>query len=311
MNNGLKKVARALLYRGGTQKIYEKLSRRKTEKLASMSDEEYIRYRYREDVGGELDLDHPKTLNEKLNWLKLHDIHPEYGRFVDKYQVKQYVKETVGEQYVIPCLGVWDNAADIDFDSLPDKFVLKATHDSGGRVICTDKSKLDINEARETLQRLIDTEYYNISREYPYKYATKRIIAEPYIESLGNDDHLEYKLTMMNGKMKMFTVCHGKAHGMFSERTNDHYDENGNIMPFYAFYKNADPHIPMPKESKEMIEIAEKLAGDIPYVRVDFYIDNGQILFGEMTFFTWGGFIIFTPKEWDLKLGEMLKLPEC
>ena len=147
-------------------------------------------------------------------------------------------------------------------------------------------------------------------RGYPYKNVIPRIIAEEYIPSLGNVDSVEYKLTLMNGKVRFITVCKGPAHDTFESRTNDHYDRNGNILPFYAFYKNANPPIPLPPETNEMIEIAEKLGENIPYVRVDEYVSDGRVFFGEMTFFTWGGFIQFTPKEWDRKLGDWLILPK-
>ena len=310
MKKELKMLARKTLYQGKTQELYEKLSKKKTESLSKMSDEEYIRYRYREDVGGELDLDNPETLNEKLNWLKLHNRNPEYTRYVDKYAVKQYVADTVGEDYIIPLIGVWDNPDKIDFDGLPNQFVLKVTHDSGGRIICTDKNSLDVEKAKEKLKSLLSTDYFAISREYPYRDVRRRIIAEPYVESLGREDTVEYKLSVFNGTVRMITVCKGPAHDSLDVRTNDHYDRDGNVLPFYVYYKNSDVPVPLPPQTDEMIEVAEKLAGDIPYVRVDFYVVDEKVLFGEMTFFTWGGFMQFSPPEWDLKMGEWLRLPE-
>lgn len=309
MNKEVKMLARKVFMQGPTKGIYEKLSAKQVAARKALSDEEYIRLRYRENVGGELDLDNPKTLNEKLNWLKLHDIHPEYTTMVDKYAVKKYVADKVGKQYVVPLYGVWDHFDDIDFDSLPNEFILKVTHDSSGQVICTDKKTFDYDAAKEKLETRLSYNAYEESREYPYRDVPRRIIAEKYIESLGHPDSVEYKLTVMNGEVKFITVCKGKAHDSFEARTNDHYDREGKILPFYAYYKNSEVPVPLPEQTEEMIEISEKLGKGIPYVRIDFYIVDGKVMFGEMTFFTWGGFIQFTPEEWDRKLGDMLELP--
>lgn len=311
MNHNLKMIARKLFYGGATKGLYEKLSGMQRAHRENLGDEELIQKRYQENVGGgTLDLNNPKTLNEKLNWLKLHCKRSEYTKMVDKYEVKAYVSKTIGEQYVIPLYGVWDHFDEIDFDELPQSFVLKVTHNSGGLVVVKDKAKFDKAAARKKLEDALAVNYYTISREYPYKDVKPRIIAEKYIDSLGHEDSIEYKLTVFNGKVKMITVCKGIAHDSFEARTNDHYDRDGNTLPFYAYYKNSNPPVPLPKQTDEMIRIAEKLAGDIPYVRVDFYIHDEKVLFGEMTFFTWGGFILFTPKEWDRKLGDWLELPK-
>lgn len=310
MNNKLKMLMRKLFYGGSTKKLYEKISSIKTASRSGLSDEELIRLKYKENVGGVLNLENPVTLTDKLNWLKLHCKNPEYTKMVDKYAVKDYVTEKVGAKYVIPIYGVWDHFDEIDFDKLPNSFVLKVTHNSGGLVIVKDKEKLDKKAAGKKLEDCLKINYYTLSREYPYKDVPPRIIAEKYVPSLGNADSVEYKLTLMNGKVKFITVCKGPAHDSFDVRTNDHYDREGKILPFYAFYKNANPPIPLPPETDEMIEVAEKLGADIPYVRVDLYVNEGNVLFGEMTFFTWGGFIQFTPKEWDKKLGEWLTLPK-
>ena len=310
MNYKMKMLMRKLFYGGPTKNIYEHLSQRKTISRENMSDEEYIRLKFSENVGGVLNLECPQTLTDKLNWLKLHCKRPEFTQMVDKYEVKKYVSEKIGEQYVVPLYGVWNHFDEIDFDELPDSFVLKVTHNSGGLVICKDKSQFDKNTARQKLEDALKINYYTLSREYPYKDVKPRIIAEKYIPNLGNEDSVEYKLSCFNGKVKFTTVCKGLAHDSYDVRTNDHYDRDGNILPFYVLYKNANPPIPLPRQIDEMIRIAEILAEGIPYVRVDLYVNNEQVLFGEMTFFTWGGFIQFTPKEWDRTMGDWLTLPK-
>lgn len=310
MNYKLKMIARKLFYGGPTKGLYEELGRRRSAKRENLSDEEFIKLKFAENVGGELNLESPITLTDKLNWLKLHCKNPEYTRLADKYEVKDYVREKIGNQYVIPLYGVWDHFDEIDFDRLPDSFVLKVTHNSGGLAICRDKKTFDTKEARKRLEGALNINYYTLSREYPYKDVEPRIIAEKYIPSLGNADSVEYKLSVFNGKVKMITVCKGPAHDSFDVRTNDHYDTDGKILPFYVNYKNSVPPVPLPPQTEEMIEIAEKLGEDMPYVRVDLYIDKEKVLFGEMTFFTWGGFMQFVPKEWDKKLGDWLILPK-
>ena len=275
----------------------------------SMSDEEYINrlWKYRMDYP--LNLDDPKTFCEKMQWLKLYDHNPEYTKLADKYEVKQIVADTIGSDHVIPLLGVWLDFDDIDFNELPDRFILKATHDSGTFVICKDKTKFDYKAARDRFKKAMNRNYYWSGREWQYKNIPPRIIAEEYIDSLGKPESVEYKLTCMNGELKFTTVCTGIAHSAFSDRTNDSFDRDLNHMPWYAYYKNSDKPITLPAELPQMIEYAEKLSQGIPYVRVDFYLVDGQIYFGEMTFNTWDGFLEFDPPEWDKKLGDMLVLP--
>ncbi len=165
----------------------------------NMPDEAYLRKAFKLRMGYELDLDAPKTFCEKLQWLKLYDRRPEYSTMVDKYEVKKYVAERIGEKYVIPLLGVWDRFEDIDFDALPDQFVLKCTHDSGGFVVCRDKSVFDKSDARKRLNKHLQTDYYLHGREWPYKNVKRRIIAEKYIDSLGKPESVEYKLTCFGG----------------------------------------------------------------------------------------------------------------
>ena len=219
-------------------------------------------------------LKHPQNFTEKLNWLKLHDRRPLYTKLADKCEVKKYVAEKIGSDKIIPLLGVWDHFDEIDFDQLPDQFVLKCTHDSGGFRICKDRSNFDQEEARQFFNKELRKNYYWNKREWVYKDIKPRIIAEPYIDSLGKPESFEYKLTCMNGVCKVFTICTGIAHSDFELRTNDHYDRDFNHLPWYAYYKNSKKPVQIPPQAKEMIEYAEKLSEGIPQVRVDFYVIN-------------------------------------
>lgn len=278
------------------------------DRIHSMPDREYIEKLFFPRVGYHPDLDNPKTLCEKLNWLKLNDRRPEYTDMVDKYKVKQFVAEKAGESYVTPLLGVWNQFEEIDFDKLPGSFVLKCNHD-GGPIIVKDKQRFDKDKAAATFHRKLKADYFRESREWPYKNVQKKIIAEPYYDSLGKRDSVEYKLTCLNGKVKFTTVCIGIAHAGFEDRNNDHFDRDWKRLDFSVNYKSSGKQIEKPYFMDEMVDVAEKLADGIPYVRVDFYVIDGQIKFGEMTFFTWGGFMRFDPPQWDEILGSWLKLP--
>jgi hypothetical protein len=253
-------------------------------------------------------LKHPQNFTEKLNWLKLHDRRPLYTKLADKCEVKKYVSEKIGSDKIIPLLGVWDHFDEIDFDQLPDQFVLKCTHDSGGFWICKDRSIFNQEEARQFFNKELRKNYYWNKREWVYKDIKPRIIAEPYIDSLGKPESFEYKLTCMNGVCKVFTICTGIAHSEFELRTNDHYDRDFNHLPWYAYYKNSKKPVQIPPQAKEIIEYAEKLSEGIPQVRVDFYVINDKVYFGEMTFYTWAGIIEFTPPEWNDIMGSWLDL---
>ena len=274
-----------------------------------VSDETYIKAYFKSHLGYKPDLDNPKTLNEKLNWLKLYNRRPEYTTMVDKYKAKQFVAERIGAEHVVPLLGVWNTFDEIDFESLPNSFVLKCTHD-GGPVICKDKKDFDKEYYRAVFEKKLKTNYFNASREWPYKNVERKIIAEEYIPSLGHRDSTEYKITCCNGKVKMITVCTGIAHASLDERNNDHFDRDWNVIPMYAYYKNSGKEFAKPDNLDELIDISEKLAKDVPYLRVDLYDVDGHIYFGEMTFFTWGGWIRFNPPEYDRIMGDWVELPE-
>lgn len=270
-----------------------------------MSDEQFLKKEYFLQMGKTLNLNDPKTFNEKLQWLKIHNRKPEYTTMVDKYAAKQYVADRIGEQYIIPTLGVWEHFDDIDFDNLPNQFVLKCTHDSGGIVICRDKSKLDKKVAKKKLEYYLRRKYYYIHREWPYKNVKPRIIAEKYMTKGNGEDLNDYKLMCFNGKVKTTFVCSDRFSKDGLKVT--FYDTDWRRMPFERHYPASKTEIDKPQTYEEMITLAEKLAFGIPFVRVDFYEINGNIYFGELTFFPGSGYEEFTPEEWDKTLGDWIE----
>lgn len=271
-----------------------------------MNDEEYLKKLFKCHMKRELNLDNPQTFNEKLQWLKLYDRKPEYTTMVDKYAVKKYVADIIGEEYIIPTLGVWNHFDEIDFDKLPNQFVLKCTHDSGGIVICKDKNKLDLKSAKKKIEKCLKRNYYWSSREWPYKDVKPRIIAEPYMEDSKAYELIDYKFMCFNGEVKCSFTC--------SERFSEDglkvtfFDKDWNVMPFERHYPASKNPPKKPINYDKMIQFSEQLSKGILFVRVDFYEINGQLFFGELTFYPGGGFEEFTPEEWDYKLGDFLKL---
>ena len=274
-----------------------------------MDDAEYLMRLYHACSGKNLNLDNPKTLNQKLQWLKLYDRKPEYTVMSDKYAVRAYIAEKLGEEYLIPLLGVWDDPEDIDFAALPDKFVLKCNHNSSmGMCICKDKSKLDSEKIKRELKKGLQQDYYLTGREWPYKDIKRRIIAEQYMESSA-DDLPDYKIHCFNGEPRMILVCRDrfKATGL----TEDFYTQSWERLPLKRpNVPNASEQIHKPAQLEKMLEMAKILAKDIPFVRVDFYEINGKIYFGEITFFPASGMVPFEPEQWDETFGSWLKLPK-
>lgn len=274
-----------------------------------MSDEDYIQKKAQVRLRKRFDLSNPVTMCEKLNWLKIHDRKPIYTTMVDKYKVKEFVGERIGEEHVISTLAKWDRAEDINIDALPNQFVLKCNHDSGSIIVCKDKAKFDLEKAKKKLGESLRVNYYDLSREWPYKNIEKCIIAEPYMDALGKLDSIEYKITCCNGEVKFVTICQGIAHSSFDVRTNDHFTVDFQHMDWYVNYKPAKIRPSKPKQWEEMIDYATKLSSGIPYVRVDFYVIDDVVYFGEFTFFTWGGFMQFVPENMDKELGKLIDLP--
>ncbi len=270
-----------------------------------LPDKFYLKLYYRLIFKRKLDLNNPITYNEKLQWLKLYDRKEEYVKLVDKYEVREYIKEKIGEEYLVPIYGVWDKFDDIDFDKLPNKFVLKCTHDSGGVVICKDKNNFDFKGAKEKIVSCLKKNYFYIGREWPYKKVKPRIIAEKYLESVDGDIR-DYKFMCFNQKVKCSFVCSGRndEKGL----AVDFFDLNWNKMDLKRKYRNSDTSIEKPKNYDKMIELAEILSINIPFVRVDFYEINNRIFFGELTLYPGCGFEKFTPETWDYKFGEWLKI---
>lgn len=273
-----------------------------------MNDEKYLTKKYKLILKKNLNLDNPQTFNEKLQWLKLYDRKPEYTTMVDKYAVKKYVADIIGEEYIIPTLGVWNQFDEIDFDKLPNQFVLKCTHDSGGIVICKDKNKLDLKSAKKKIEKCLKRNYYWSSREWPYKDVKPRIIAESYMEDSKYGSLTDYKFFCFNGKMKCLYISIGSH---TTKQKLQFFDRNFDILPIKrSDYLDFDKIPEKPFHLDDMIVLAEKLSRDIPHTRIDFYYIHNRIYFGEITFFTGSGFIPFTDKKWDYKLGSWLKLPK-
>ncbi|MCO8300252.1 ATP-grasp fold amidoligase family protein [Limosilactobacillus fermentum] len=272
-----------------------------------MSDEQFLKKEYYLAMGKPLNLDNPQTFNEKLQWLKIHNRKPEYTTMVDKYAAKQYVADKIGSQYIIPTLGVWDHFDDIDFDALPDQFVLKCTHDSGGLVICKDKSRLDKKAAKRKIEYYLRRKYYYVHREWPYKDVKPRIIAEKYMTNGSSEELSDYKFYCFDGAVEFVMINSDRNSDKPTKA--DYFDRDFNWLDFTWGYQHAEIRPQKPKEFDEMLEIAEKLAKGLPHIRVDFYDCNGQIYFGELTFFDGSGFDKIEPLEWDYKIGKMLKLP--
>lgn len=269
--------------------------------------EEFLKRRYRLELGKELNLMNPVTYTEKLQWLKLYDHRPEYTRMVDKYEVKQYVAERLGEEYVIPLLGVWEQVEDIDFEMLPDRFVLKTTHDSGGIVVCKDKSKLDIPAAKKRLKHFLKRNYYDYNREWPYKNVKHRIIAEKYMEDSRSGELRDYKFFTFGGEPRVLYIAQGRGRG--EPTTADFFDMEFNHLQLTIDHDMADVPPEKPERFEEMKRMAALLSQGTPQLRVDFYEVDGQLYFGEMTFFHCSGLIPFHPEEWDRIFGDWVELP--
>ena len=273
-----------------------------------MSDETYLKIAFWARMHKRLDLEHPRTFNEKLQWLKLYDRQPRYTRLVDKYEVKAVVADIIGEEYIIPTLGVWERFEDIDFSKLPDRFVLKCTHDSGGLVVVKNKALLDREVARRKINACLRHNYYWGMREWPYKNVQPRIIAEQYLEDKEYGELRDYKFFCFNGVVKaLFVASERMVEG--EETKFDFFDADYNHLPFCNGHPNAVILPEKPTHFTKMKELAGTLSVGLPQVRVDLYEVNGKIYFGELTFFHWSGMTPFEPEEWDYKFGEWITLP--
>lgn len=284
----------------------EKFSRTKISHI--VPDKAYLKIQYRLMMGKKLNLKNPQTFNEKLQWIKLYDRKKEYITMVDKYEVKKYIASKIGDEYVIPTLGVWEHFDDIDFDALPNQFVLKTTHDSGSIFICRDKNCFDKKTAKEKMGRSLARNFYYYGREWPYKNVKPRIIAEKYMVDESSKELRDYKFFCFGGICKCMKVDFDR---FIAHRAN-YYNVNGALLDFGEVVCPPDLNksIVIPQSKDKMIQLAEILSKDIPFLRVDFYDVNGKIYFGELTFFPATGLGAFTQDKWDFKFGSWIALPE-
>ncbi|MGM9876377.1 MAG: ATP-grasp fold amidoligase family protein [Bacilli bacterium] len=271
-----------------------------------LPDSVYLKWRFKLIMGYKLDLDNPQTFNEKLQWLKLYDRDPKYTQMVDKYEVRKYIKEKIGEEYLIPLLGVYDKFEDIDFDKLPNQFVIKCNHDSGGLVICKDKSKLDIESARRKINSSLKRNYYYSGREWPYKNVKPKIIIEKYMEDNIDKELIDYKLYAFNGRVDYVMVCFDRFNG---GTKFIYFDREWNIQKDFSNdgIKYGDNiSLRKPKNLDKMFNFASILSKRIPFVRVDFYEVNGKLYFGELTFYPSSGFDDTRPEKISKYLNKIL-----
>lgn len=285
-------------FRATKEKMLQLLVHKYADKF---SDETYIKLKSLLQVGYMFNLKNPRTFNEKMNWLKLHDHNPQYTVMADKFQAKQYVADRIGHEYVVPLIQEWDSPEEIDFSLLPDRCVIKANYNSGGMVFYK-RGETDEEKARRLLEG--DIERYNYffqSREWPYKDIKKKIFAEQFVETDGHgiDD---YKFWCFNGEPKIiYVTC------KFRDVFENFYDIDFNPLPIDHGFPRHKPEFPKPDCFDEMIRCARVLCKNIPFVRIDFFLAGGKMYFGECTFFDWGGFRAFKD-GWDMKLGQYLKI---
>lgn len=270
-------------------------------------DKQYLKFAYRAHMGDKLDLDNPKSFNEKIQWLKLYDRKHIYTTMVDKQTVKEYAGALVGKELIIPTIGLWSEPDQIELSKLPDQFVLKCTHDTGSIIICKGKQNFDFEKAKKELQKHLKKSMYWLGREWPYKNVVPQIIAEPYLEDDIAKELPDYKIHCFNGEPKVILVC------------QDRYSRDGLTEDFFDTkwkhldvrrpgVKNAESPIPCPIELETMLEKSQILAKGLPFIRVDFYIVNHHVYLGELTFFPAGGFQKFVPDSFDRQMGEWIDI---
>ena len=300
-----KKIIEAIRY---PNKVLLYLVSKNVKMFEGLSDEKYLRLMFRLHMGTTLHLSDPKSFNEKLQWLKIHDRNHQYNKMVDKYEVKAYVSDIIGSEYIIPTIGVWDSFDEIDFSDFPKQFVLKCTHDSGGVIIVKEKANFDIEQAKKRIETALNTNYYYWGREWPYKDVKPRIMAEPLLDDGAMNGLIDYKVHVFNGTAKTILVCQNRASNLVEDFYSTdwvHLDVKRKNHP------NAVIPMEKPKELDLMIKLAETLSKGIPFLRVDFYIVKGKVYFGELTFFPASGMERFIPDEFDISMGEWLDLSNC
>lgn len=289
--------------------LFRRFNHTKIQRL--LPDEIFLKLMFRARMGCKLDLENPKSFNEKLQWLKIHNRNPKYTKMVDKYEAKGLIASIVGKEYVVPTYGVWDSFSQIDFSQLPSEFVLKTTHDGGRVFICRNKDTFDYCAARESLSKGLKTNFFWQGREWPYKNVKPRIIAEALLKTNSDSNEsselVDYKVMCFNGVAKYCFTCTGRhsengLHVTF-------FDRDWKKMPFQRHYPVELGDIQKPENYCQMLTLAEKLADNMPFLRVDFYEVDGKLYVGELTLYPGNGYEEFFPAEWDDALGEMIKLP--
>lgn len=267
--------------------------------LGLIPDKLFLKVLYRIKTGRNLSFRHPKTYSEKLNWLKIYDRNPLYTKLVDKFEVRAFVKDRIGEEYLFPLLGVWERFEEIDFDRLPDRFVLKCTHDFGSVVICNGKTTFSVSEAKKIINSELKSNFFYRGREWAYKNVKPRIIAEKNMQ-LGDTRLTDYKFFCFGGKVKFMFIATGRG----TDLRFDFFDKDFTHLPVTNGVPNADSHPTKPRCFDKMILIAETLSSGINNVRVDLYEIDGKVYFSEMTFYHNGGMVAFDPYDADYKLGQ-------
>ncbi len=270
-------------------------------------DKLFLRLHYRISSGKRLNLKNPQSFNEKIQWLKLYDHNPLYTTMVDKYEAKQYAAELIGQEHIIPTLGLFQRFEEIDFDSLPQQFVLKCTHDSGSVVICKDKSSFDVDQAKKVIESGLKRNYFYLGREWAYKNVKPRIIAEQYLVDESGYELKDYKVFCFGGQPKVIQVDYNR----FSGHLRNLYTCDWEYIHGTSMYPtNPDKQIEKPEALDIIIDLAKKLSQGIPHVRVDFYVIKKQVFFGELTLYHGSGLEKYTPESLNLQLGSYLKLPK-
>lgn len=275
-----------------------------------MPDKQFISLAFHARMGRKLDWNNLQTFNEKQQWLKLYDRNPMYHQYVDKYEVRKVVADKIGEEYLIPIIGVWDDFDEIEISRLPNQFVMKCTHDSGSVVICKDKNTFDFSSAEKIIRKAMKRNFYMHSREWPYKGLKPRIIVEELLQNEDGKEVSDYKLQCFHGKFDNSLVCVNR-YGVGGVKYF-YFDREWKLLPYSIYQSDYDSLKNLiPQNYEKMIEFAEILSEGVPELRVDFYEVNGKIYFGELTFFSSGGCDTTITYEADLLLGKKLLLPSC
>lgn len=272
----------------------------------NMPDDEYLRRRFKGIVGMELNLDNPKTFNEKIQWLKLYDRNPIYTKLVDKYEVKQWVADKIGKEYIIPTLGIYDRFAQIDFNSLPQNFVIKCTHDSGSAIICKNKENFNPGHAKKKIEACLKRNAYYAGREWAYKNVKPRIIIEKYLSDSSGEPPNDYKVFNFNGEPRFIQVDYQR---FVNHKRNLYTKDWEYIEASIEYPTDSNIKLDKPKNIKKLLEAAKTLSKNFPHCRTDFYCIDNKLFFGEMTFYHGSGTELFYPEEFGLEMGSWLKLP--